>query len=339
MFLELFEAEINDITKRPLKVEYLLQDSSILLPPTGTPMTGIEFTKRLPCGEVERARRAIRVFLLMRRLTLAINGQEETQLPLVRAQHCIKVSDVLDLNNSDLIACTVTIRDGTKARRFLVIDPVQLILVEPDSKRLGWGVATFVGFLQDIEVAGDKDDSRCLQIIVHNSLKASSFMSSGSPSHHRQPLLAARFVFDDHIRCMAAKQRLTKGRIKARQRKMHLIACLLDAVQSPCASPSLNSAIHPFRPDSGLRNVSVFQSPNVMRPLGLRRAPGLAMTGRLPDASARPRLPSRTNSQSSMPRRSSSKESIPLMSLIPMSTATADSSKTNDEDQVSTELD
>ena len=35
-----------------LKVEYLLQDSSILLPPTGTPMTGIEFTKRLPCGEV-----------------------------------------------------------------------------------------------------------------------------------------------------------------------------------------------------------------------------------------------------------------------------------------------
>ena len=51
-------------------------------------------------------------------------------------------------DNSDLIACTVTIRDGTKARRFLVIDPVQLILVEPDSKRLGWGVATFVGFLQ-----------------------------------------------------------------------------------------------------------------------------------------------------------------------------------------------
>ena len=105
------------------KVEYLLQDSSILLPPTGTPMTGIEFTKRLPCGEVrhflsliwtwlilndvksieipqvERARRAIRVFLLMRRLTLAINGQEETQLPLVRAEHCIKVSDVLDLSN------------------------------------------------------------------------------------------------------------------------------------------------------------------------------------------------------------------------------------------------
>ena len=98
MFLELFEAEANEIIKRPLQVEYLLQDSSILLPPTGTPMTGIEFTKRLPCGEVERARRAIRVFVLMRRLSLAVSGEVETQLPLVRAQQCIKVSDVLDLS-------------------------------------------------------------------------------------------------------------------------------------------------------------------------------------------------------------------------------------------------
>ena len=28
-----------------------------MLPPTGTPLTGIDFNKRLPCGEVERARR------------------------------------------------------------------------------------------------------------------------------------------------------------------------------------------------------------------------------------------------------------------------------------------
>ena len=52
MFLELFEAESAELARRPLQVEYLLQDASVLLPPTGTPMTGIEFTKRLPCGEV-----------------------------------------------------------------------------------------------------------------------------------------------------------------------------------------------------------------------------------------------------------------------------------------------
>ena len=32
-------------------------DASTLLPPTGTPLTGIEFDRRLPCGEVERAKR------------------------------------------------------------------------------------------------------------------------------------------------------------------------------------------------------------------------------------------------------------------------------------------
>ena len=40
-----------------IMVNFLLMDSSILLPPTGTPLTGIDFTKRLPCGETERAQR------------------------------------------------------------------------------------------------------------------------------------------------------------------------------------------------------------------------------------------------------------------------------------------
>jgi len=109
---------------------------------------------------------------------------------------------------------------------------MQIILIEPDSHRLGWGVAKFSGFLQDIEVSGDKDDSRCLHVTVHKP----SSGARGSPV----PLLSATFTFDDHIRCMAAKQRLTKGRTKARQRKMHLIARLLDlpsTVTMACPSP------------------------------------------------------------------------------------------------------
>lgn len=100
----------------------------------------------------------------------------------------------------------------------MVIDSLQLILVEPDAKLLGWGVAKFVGFLQDVEVQGDKDDSRCLHITVHR----------GGASHNRSPLLSAKFLFDDHIRCMAAKQRLTKGRSKARQKKMYQIAQMIE---------------------------------------------------------------------------------------------------------------
>ncbi|XP_076679774.1 C-type lectin domain containing ema isoform X4 [Andrena cerasifolii] len=242
IFLDMFEDEYSEIQKRPLNVEWLMMDSNVLLPPTGTPMTGIEFTKRLPCGEVERARRAIRVFFLIRELSLTLSMEGETQLPLTNPANCVQVDNVLDLskNNSDLIACTVVWKDGQKIRRFLVIDVMQLILVEPDTSKLGWGVAKLVGFLQDIEVAGDKDDSRCLHLTIYKPLSSSTA--------NRVPLLSTKFIFDDHIRCMAAKQRLTKGRIKARQKKMNQIARLLDIPTSmPHSSTPPNYALRGLR--------------------------------------------------------------------------------------------
>ncbi|XP_071033380.1 protein CLEC16A homolog isoform X2 [Parasteatoda tepidariorum] len=238
IFLDMFEDEYEEMKKKALNVEYLMMDEKLLLPPTGTPMSGIEFHKRLPCGEVERARRAIRVFFLLRDLSLTLQNEPENQLPLTNLSSCIKVNDALDLNNSDLISCTVITKDGQKIKGFMVIDALQLILVDPDNKRVGWGIAKFVGFLQDIEVTGDKDDSRCLHITIHRP----SSIATGSI---RSPLLAAKFVFDDHIRCMAAKQRLSKGRQKARQRKLHQIARLLelpDHIQ-PCPSP-LRHSLH-----------------------------------------------------------------------------------------------
>lgn len=113
-------------------------------------------------------------------------------------------------DNSDLIACTVVWKDGQKIRRFLVIDVVQLILVEPDTSKLGWGVAKLVGFLQDIDVAGDKDDSRCLHLTIYKPLNSST--------GNRIPLLSAKFIFDDHIRCMAAKQRFVVQQTLSRNR-------------------------------------------------------------------------------------------------------------------------
>lgn len=227
IFLDLFEDEFNEMRKTNLNVEFLCMDSTILLPPTGTPLTGINFTRRLPCGEVEKARRAIRDFFLLRKTCQQFLNEKETLLPLTNTMNLVQVDNVLDLNNSDLIACTVITKESTKQRRFLVIDSLQLILVEPDAKLLGWGVAKFVGFLQDVEVVGDKDDSRCLHITVHR----------GGATHNRTPLLSAKFLFDDHIRCMAAKQRLTKGRSKARQKKMYQIAQLIEMPGQVIDSP------------------------------------------------------------------------------------------------------
>ncbi|KAG1653380.1 Protein CLEC16A [Nymphon striatum] len=239
IFLDMFEDEYKEMKRKSLNVEHLTQDSSLLLQPTGTPLSGVEFYKRLPCGEVERARRAIRVFFLLRDLSLTLRMEPESQLPLTNPQAYIQVGDVLDLNNSDLIACTVISKDGSRIRRFLVIDVIQLILVEPDFKKLGWGVAKCVGFLQDLEVSGDKDDSRSLHVTVHKPCGSNPAACASSSSSRAIPVLTAKFVFDDHIRCMAAKQRLTKGRLKARQRKMHQIARLLELPGNiqPCPSP------------------------------------------------------------------------------------------------------
>jgi len=53
MFLEIFEDEYLEMhSTKPLSIEHLLMDSNLLLPPAGSPLTGISFDKRLPCGEV-----------------------------------------------------------------------------------------------------------------------------------------------------------------------------------------------------------------------------------------------------------------------------------------------
>ncbi|XP_078456459.1 protein CLEC16A isoform X2 [Lampetra planeri] len=232
IFLDLFEDECRSLNAKALNVEYLTMDASILLPPTGTPLTGIEFTKRLPCGDAERARRAMRVFLMLRSLSLALRSEPEMQLPLTRAEDLIKAEDVLDLNNSDLLSCVVSERDSGRVRRFLVVDVYQVLLVEPDEKRLGWGAVRFAGLLQDLQVTGDKEDHRSLHVTIHKP---------GSPAHARPlPLLQATFQFDDHIRCMAAKQRLAKGRLRARHIKMQRIAALLELPVQPSPEGSGN---------------------------------------------------------------------------------------------------
>lgn len=59
-----------------------------------------------------------------------------------------------------------------------------------------------------------------------------------------RPILSAKFIFDDYIRCMSAKQRLQRRRTMLRQHKLHCIAQLLElpAMASP---PSYYYSITP----------------------------------------------------------------------------------------------
>jgi protein CLEC16A len=136
--------------------------------------------------------------------------------------------DALDLNTSDLIACTVKLSSEKRERRFLVIDPIQFILVEPEVKRIGWGVVKFSDLVQNVEVAPDKEDSRSFLI----SIKKCGGSSSSQPASQQTVRLNSVFTFDDHIRCMAAKQHLVRARDRARRMKLEKIAQLLDIVSA-----------------------------------------------------------------------------------------------------------
>lgn len=103
IFLDLFEDEYIEVTKSKLNVEFLCMDATILLPPTGTPMTGIHFTRRLPCGDVEKARRAIRAYLYLRNFSNRIAEAHEKLLPLTQNDQLVQIENVLDL--SEYFAC------------------------------------------------------------------------------------------------------------------------------------------------------------------------------------------------------------------------------------------
>ena len=43
IFLDMFEDEYRQMTEKVLNFEFIMSDASLLLPPTGTPLTGIDF--------------------------------------------------------------------------------------------------------------------------------------------------------------------------------------------------------------------------------------------------------------------------------------------------------
>ncbi|XP_073974511.1 C-type lectin domain containing ema isoform X1 [Rhodnius prolixus] len=253
MFGEMFESEDEELRKKPINVEWLMMDSNVLLPPTGTPMTGIEFGKRLPCGEVERARRAIRVFLLVRGLCLKLSGEKETQLPLTNRNDCVQNDTVLDLTNSDLLSCHVIGADGVRNHRFLVVESNQIILVVPVPGQLGFGRPKLAAMLHDLDVSGDKQDSRSLYI-------SAKYTTVG-------PMINTKFIFDDSIRCMAAQQRLSKGRMKSREEKMRQMEKLLDIPASDSPPYNLLQQLRQHHRSQGGRSMFSHRIPGFATPI------------------------------------------------------------------------
>ena len=85
--------------------------------------------------------------------------------------------------------------------------------------------------LQDVDIATDPADNCALYIIAHHRTKSQV---------RRRPALSARFLFIDHIRCLATKQNLIRHKESLRHTKMVLIANILG-LPPPSDLAPLNS--------------------------------------------------------------------------------------------------
>ncbi|CAO4371667.1 unnamed protein product [Caenorhabditis nigoni] len=246
LFLEWFEDEYAEFEVNHVNFDIIGYE--MLLPPAATPLSGLVLHKRLASGFEERLRTQIVFYLHIRKLERDLTGEGDTELPVRvfnSGQEPVAVGDCINLHNSDLLSCTVVPQQpcsigkpGDRLARFLVTDRLQLILVEPDSRKAGWAIVRFVGLLQDTTINGDSADSKVLHVVVE-----------GQPSRlkKRHPVLTAKLIFDDHIRCMAAKQRLTKGRQTARGLKLQAICSALGVPRIDPSRMSASPRMNPFR--------------------------------------------------------------------------------------------
>ncbi len=70
------------------------------MPPLCTPLTGIDFSRRYPSGDTEKAKYSIQVFFILRNLCLKIRNTQETQLPFTKKEYLVKENDSLDLSEN-----------------------------------------------------------------------------------------------------------------------------------------------------------------------------------------------------------------------------------------------
>ena len=110
-----------------------------------------------------------------------------------------------------------------------------------------------------MEISPDKYDSRSLFITIHQPFAR----STRGP---RRPLMTAKFMFDDYVRCMSAKQRLHRRRTSLRHIKLQRIAQLLELPIMASPAPQFFSM-----------TPAAFSQPSIASPQGFRSRPGGAV--------------------------------------------------------------
>ncbi|KAL1284116.1 Protein CLEC16A [Trichinella pseudospiralis] len=233
-FIELFEDEATVFMNSTFNLARSCSKELFLISPSLIPPT-VDYTNRATCTEYERVRRLLRSCFILSKLLANLRVESLELEKIMQPVLSVKEGDCMNLANSDLLACTVIHDDNNRCHQFLVVGNAQLFFVEPDSSKVGWGVVRFVGQLQSCEVRTEKDN-RALLLMVHSTKSRLNTAKS--------PTFAAKLLFDDHIRCMAAKQRLTKGCSQSRKYRLATICDMLHVKVPEPAGPIPSRVFH-----------------------------------------------------------------------------------------------
>ena len=246
LFLDLFEDEFMEYSKFKINVEYLMMDANLLLPPKQLApimLNNLNFTRRLPCSDIEKARYALRVFFIVRNLSMKIVNESDDQLPITNVKKLSAVGDRIDLNNCNLVHCFLHLKNQSKEEGYVVILEEQLVFIEPDNQQIGSVSAKYTANLQNIDVCLDKDDSRSLLVTIRPNAANGSQSKFGAVDLKKHSNTDLKLLFDDYIRCKVTEQHIARGKQNVIQRKLRKIANLIDIQLDAISSQSSNGIL------------------------------------------------------------------------------------------------
>ena len=238
MFADTLDLEYKDVQTNKINLKRLLNNPSILLPPCPTPLSGVELSKRLPCGENELCRSKIRTFCLIRNLYNSSLEVEESMLPLVPTQTSVTEKETINLSNSELVYCLLPTSSGQMLKRFIGIRSDEFVLVEAKQEQTCKGVVHYIAFVKHVSLTEDTEDKLRLHLRMHKPGRATSYLSTS-------------LVFQDSIRCMAAVQALHRATQQVKYKNAVAISNLLSLPQPPTPDTASLSVTR-----SVMRNIS-----------------------------------------------------------------------------------
>eukprot|EP00800_Vazella_pourtalesii_P018030 TRINITY_DN5686_c0_g1_i1.p1 TRINITY_DN5686_c0_g1~~TRINITY_DN5686_c0_g1_i1.p1 ORF type:complete len:1029 (+),score=223.31 TRINITY_DN5686_c0_g1_i1:89-3175(+) len=221
MFADTLDIEYTDVLVNKVKLLRVLNDPSILLPPCPTPLSGVELSKRIPCGENEVCRSKIRTFCLIRHLYNSSLRLEEEMLPLVPTKTSVSEKETINLSNSELVYCLLPTKSGQMLKRFIGIRSDEFVLVEAKQEQISKGVVHYIASVKHVTLTEDTDDKLRLHLRIHKPGRATAYLSTS-------------LVFQDSIRCMAAVQALHRATQKFKHQSSVCISKLLSLPAPSC---------------------------------------------------------------------------------------------------------